>query len=265
MAYNTDIAYLYDGSFEGLMCCVFESYDKKEKPSAVLSPEEEQLVLYEVREVYTDPIKANRVMDSIPKKLGSEAMHLVKMTFLSIYAEKELKILEFLHYAYSAGPRAVSQLAHPAVASIHDATRSVLNEAHYFNEFIRFSEYNGLLISTIEPKAFVLPLLIDHFKDRLPSEKFLIYDKSHKYALLYSDGRYEITPMEELIVPQECHDELKYRALWQMFYDTIAVEGRINHKLRMNNMPKRYWSNMTEFQRERDKLPPGALRFLTDK
>ena len=28
-----EIIYQYDGSFEGLLCCVFESYTKKERPS----------------------------------------------------------------------------------------------------------------------------------------------------------------------------------------------------------------------------------------
>lgn len=265
MPYKTDIAYMYDGSLEGLMCCVFESFDKREKPSAVFTPEEAQFVLYEVREILTDMAKAQRVLSSIPKKLGSEAMYLVRMSYFSDFGEKEINIIEFLRYAYSVGPKAVSQLAHPAVSPLHEAARSVSNEANYYNEFIRFSEYSGLLIGIIEPKAFVLPLVIDHFRDRLPSESFLIYDKTHRYALLYSKGRHEIAPMDELVLQQECDDELKYRELWQMFYDTIAVEGRINHKCRMNNMPKRYWSHMTEFQRGRSELPPGVLGFLRDK
>ena len=28
-----EIIYQYDGSFEGLLCCVFESYTKKERPT----------------------------------------------------------------------------------------------------------------------------------------------------------------------------------------------------------------------------------------
>ena len=33
-----------------------------------------------------------------------------------------------------------------------------------------------------------------------------------------------------------------------MFYDTIEVPGRRNHKCRMTHMPKRYWKHMTEFE-----------------
>jgi len=260
MYYRTDVAYLYDGSMEGLMCCVFESFEKKENPPAVFTPQEEQVVLYEVREIATDKSRSDRVLRSIPKKLGSEAMHLIEMTYYSDILEKELRIIEFLRYAFSVGHRAVSQLAHPCVVPLHEACRTVSNEAGLYNEFIRFSEYGGVLISIIEPKAFVLPLVIEHFRDRLPSESFLIFDKTHKYALLYSKGRHEIAPMDDLELPEAADDELRYRVLWQMFYDTIAVEGRINHKCRMGHMPKRFWGHMTEFQREEDKLPPGLQR-----
>ena len=45
-------------------------------------------------------------------------------------------------------------------------------------------------------------------------------------------------------------EELQYRRMWQTFYDTIAIQGRENPRCRMTHMPKRYWDNMTEFQRE---------------
>ncbi len=33
-----DMIYLYDGSFDGLLCCVFESYDKKRNPGGHFIP-----------------------------------------------------------------------------------------------------------------------------------------------------------------------------------------------------------------------------------
>ena len=34
--------YLYDGSFDGFLSCVFESYVRKEQPSIIQTPEQEQ-------------------------------------------------------------------------------------------------------------------------------------------------------------------------------------------------------------------------------
>ena len=52
-------------------------------------------------------------------------------------------------------------------------------------------------------------------------------------------------------------EELQYRRMWRKFYDTIAIAGRENPKCRMSHMPKRYWDNMTEFQREE---PPALSK-----
>ena len=37
------VAYRYDGSFEGFLCCIFESYTKREVPAQIFSDEEAQV------------------------------------------------------------------------------------------------------------------------------------------------------------------------------------------------------------------------------
>ena len=32
---RANVAYCYDGSFEGLLCCIFESFEKKERPVSI--------------------------------------------------------------------------------------------------------------------------------------------------------------------------------------------------------------------------------------
>jgi len=39
---RTDLTYAYDGSFEGLMSCIFESYERKEIPSIIRPPSVQQ-------------------------------------------------------------------------------------------------------------------------------------------------------------------------------------------------------------------------------
>ena len=36
--HDADVVYLYDGSFEGFLCCVFESFAQHEIPFAVWTP-----------------------------------------------------------------------------------------------------------------------------------------------------------------------------------------------------------------------------------
>ena len=69
-------------------------------------------------------------------------------------------------------------------------------------------------------------------------------------ALIHVPGRWSILPMEEFQMGRAGAEELQYRHMWRKFYDAIAIQGRENPRCRMTHMPKRYWDNMTEFQRE---------------
>ena len=48
-AHVTDTAYRYDGSFQGFLCCVFESFARHELPAAIHPPEEGQTSLFGIR------------------------------------------------------------------------------------------------------------------------------------------------------------------------------------------------------------------------
>ena len=247
MPYRTDIAYLYDGSFEGLLCCVHASYYQRELPSIIFHQGEAQGTLFPVKEIVTDPVNAKKVEQSIVRSISKEALQLVRLCYFSQMEARELAILRFLRMGYKIGPSLTNMLADDVVRAITKSAQNVQREGHFFKEFLRFSEYDGALVAIIEPKNFVLPIVAGHFCDRFPCERFLIYDKSHKCAFVYQNGEKSLVELEDLVLSEVEAQEEKYRALWKQFYNTIAIEGRINLKLRMNNMPKRYWAHMTEF------------------
>lgn len=250
MSYRTDIVYVYDGSFEGFLSCVHESYYQRELPSMIFSFDKVQETLYQRKEIETDTQKAQKVEYSIRARISSGALHLLRCTYLSHIDERELAMLQFLRMGYQLGPKVVDMLSHDVVRKVTKAAQNMQSEAHFYREFLRFSEYNGALVAIIEPKNFVLPITAPHFCDRFPSEQFLIYDKTHKCAFVYEKGVRSLIPLETLDLPEADAEEKMYRQLWKTFYNTIAIEGRINPKLRMNNMPKRYWAQMTEFMDE---------------
>ena len=94
----------------------------------------------------------------------------------------------------------------------------------------------------------MLPLLRQHFCSRFAKETFLLYDRTHKEALCHENGAWQLIHLEDLTLNAPDQREENYRSLWRQFYDTIAIKERYNPKLRISNMPKRYWENMTEFQ-----------------
>jgi len=240
------VAYLYDGSFEGLLCCIYESYYQKELPFLIFNHNETQETLFPVKEIETDIFNAQKVEDSIKLKISNEALWLVRLCYFSNIENREIIILNFLRLGYKIGPSVTNMLANDTVKVVLDTARTVSCESNYYREFLRFSDYNGALVAIIEPKNFVLPMIVSHYCDRFPSEQFLIYDETNKHALVYQNGESAIIPLDDLELPKACAKEERYRALWKQFYNTIAIESRINPKLRMGNMPKRYWKHLTE-------------------
>lgn len=247
MSYQSDVVYRYDGTFEGLLCCVFESYSAKEIPEAILQPAAAGTLLFREKMITTDAEKAGRVRRSIPQKLGLEALEFVQQAFFTCLADKERQILLFLRLGYQQGPAVMRLLTHDTVDALRKAVRHLERESHLFKGFIRFVIANGVLAAEIEPKNFVLPFLVQHFCERFPEERFLIFDRTHGAALVYQPYEARIMPLDSLELPEPDAEEAAYQALWQAFYETIAIKGRENPRCRMTQMPKRYWKYLTEF------------------
>ena len=245
---RTDLVYAYDGSFEGLMCCVFESYARKEIPSVIRPPGVQPSLFDTSKWIEADEHKADRVFNSIPLKISSQAQELVKLGFLTCAPNKELLIYHFLRLGFKVGSKVMTMLTDDTVCSLQKAVHHLTKESHKYKGFVRFSIYGEVLVAVIEPKNFVLPLLSLHFCDRFHNEAFMIYDKTHSMALTYQSQKAELIFVDELTLPKVDATEIEYRRLWKQFYKTIAIEGRYNPRCRMTLMPKRYWGQMTEFE-----------------
>lgn len=246
---RSNMIYLYDGSFNGLLCCVFESYDRREMPAEILTPDMPQAILLPVKEIMTDLQKANRVLVSIPKKMGPAALNFVRHAFLTCLPQKELHILRFMHLGYCHGPSVMAMLANDTVHILFKAVKHLKKESHLLKGFLRFSVFHNVLVGEIEPKNYVLPLLRQHFCQRYPEERFLIFDQTHGMALAYQPYQSAIMAVGDLVLPEPDKEEQSFRELWRLFYETIEVKGRHNPRCRMSHMPKRYWKHMTEFNR----------------
>ena len=246
----TPVAYAYDGSFAGFLSCVFESYLRREEPMCFSAPEEERISLYPERTVPTDAARARRVYASLAVRISPAGQALAARGFLTCLEERELWLWRFYQLGFQEKSAVSRDLTHPVVDTVRKAVRHLEEEAHLLTGFVRFSELDGVLAGEISPKNRVLPLLRPHFCGRYPQEQFLLYDKTHREALIHVPGRWSILPMEEFQMGRAGAEELQYRRMWRKFYDTIAIQGRENPRCRMTHMPKRYWDNMTEFQRE---------------
>ena len=85
-----------------------------------------------------------------------------------------------------------------------------------------------------------------HFKRRLVNEKFVIADIVRNKAVIYNGERGNFFDFE---MSEDMKTDDSYIDLWLSFYDAVAIDERKNEKLRMQNMPKKYWKNLPEMNR----------------
>ena len=228
-----------------MLNCVFESFSTKEIPQAVFVEYADTLL--PIRNIGSDPVKAERVLSGVREKIGEEAYESVRSCFLAEFPDKEIALIRYLKRGFEVGSPVNSLLSDDAVRPFFKGVRGLWKERMSLIEFLRFSDYNGSLVGIITPQNNVLPLLGAHFIARYPKETFMVYDKNRLLAFVYTEGKGKIVPTNELDLPETTEDEKKYRALWRAFYDTIAIEERKNERLRMGHLPKKFWKNMTEF------------------
>ena len=152
MSDRTTVMYYYDGTYNGFLSCVFESFAEKETPAAILPVDEaDQTCLFGAKYIETDLRRAERVRVSIPKKMGMEAQDLLERAFFTCMPEKELRMLEFMRLGYKVGRGVCGRLTEPAVDKITKAVQFLEREAHLYLGFLRFAEYGDVLIAQIEP------------------------------------------------------------------------------------------------------------------
>lgn len=244
----TKVIHIFDGSFEGLLTSVFDAHARRRFPDGVYTTEEYQESFCEIPElVETDYAKANRVLAGIEKKLGAFAYGYVWTAYLSCDPERYSKISRYLRLCFASGRDMSDRLAEPAALDMLAINRNVGRETNKLLGFLRFSVMeNGVQFAQITPVHNQIPLLMQHFADRLQDIPFVIYDTGRRIAGIYDAKQWYIADARGFAPPRPAPDEEDVKALWKIFYNSIAIESRRNPKLQSSLMPKRYWRNMTE-------------------
>lgn len=131
-----DVVFQYDGSFDGFLCCVFESYVHKEFPIAFYS-DEECFSLYSVRSILTVPEHARRVYRGIFKR-SKRAAELLHRAFLTCMEDKELHLYTFVRKLMDEGPDFLRNQSDAAYYPVAKALRHMSGELEKLRGFIRF-------------------------------------------------------------------------------------------------------------------------------
>lgn len=254
--------YLCDNSIDGILTAVYIAWSSRLGHSRVKLEEKSEGSKFSNIELFaeyvavdTDLELAMKVAKSIKVKLSEEVYQMVCNVALSDYAGKADLIYRFLVLGFATGPSIIEHMSNEVVNQVFKLHKNVWYEAHHLMGFVRFAEQeNGLLTSIIHPKNNVLTILAPHFADRLPQERFLIYDANRKLAALHlPDTQWilaEVPELDQDRVREVSGFEDQYRELWCTFFDHISIKERENYRLQRNNLPLRFRNDITEFNRK---------------
>lgn len=250
--------YLYDGTFEGLLTCIYHHY-YTDKAAGIYPREEYQpSLLHGSMEVETEEEKADRVYNAIGNKISGYSLRLIYRAYLSGITGKENVILNYVLFGFHIGPSIGSLHAQPEVHALEDIVRKVGNERERMLQFVRFEVMEAagaggpqILYAKIEPEHDVITLIAHHFSERFSHDPLIIHDVGRSKAIIAYEHDWYVTDFDGTHLPDGTammmsEDERSYQSLWRTYFDHIAIKERINPRCQKNHMPVKYWKHLTE-------------------
>ncbi|MDU4891962.1 MAG: TIGR03915 family putative DNA repair protein [Clostridium sp.] len=241
--------FIYDGSFEGLLTCIFYGYPLKEDVKITSQDNYIPSLITEPKEIKTEQDKFERVYESIENKLSPSTLRNVYYLYLSEIQGVETLIFNYIKLCYKYGDKINMAKNNDIIILVDRYCKRVSYESHRFTGFVRFKEIGPLTFyAPIEPDHNILPLLTDHFISRFSDQNFIIHDLKRNLAIIYNKTEVTISPLEnkkgEELMRSSHMDN--FEDLWKEFYKSVNIEERKNPTCQKRMMPTRYWKHLTE-------------------
>ncbi len=253
--------FIYDHTFDGLLTCLFDAYNRKIYPDLLLKEGEPLPLFYEeVIPITTSEEKYNRVWKGLQKKLSASALSNLTYGWLSELPDIDQLLFRYMRKTFDAPTSIETNFGDPDVLELSKVWKKVNNERHRLLQFVRFQKASdGTFFAPVEPLYNVLPLTIAHFKDRFADQPWLIYDIKRKYGFYYNlktveEVTFENNTQEHLlngILDEKMmdKDEHLFQDLWKTYFKAICIKERLNPRKHKQDMPMRYWKLLTEKQK----------------
>lgn len=251
--------YLYDGSFPGFLCCLFNSFERRHFDIRLSTREHFQEDIFSQKiAIPTESDKAERVKQGLIKRVGSAAFHDFYKVYLSENPNAIQAIFVIAVRVFKENIDFLKNHADPFIHTFHSTLRQVNRERHRMKAFVRFKEdMQGYYFATIEPDFNVLPLIIRFFKKRYADQPWIIYDIRRNYGASYNlqsitEVRLQAVEATERLpanqeIPLSQHENY-YEQLWKSYFHSTNIVERRNMKLHLRHVPKRYWKYLPEKQ-----------------
>lgn len=246
----------YDGSFEGLLSAIFESYALKIKqPTFRNKNNVSQQLFSQIIETEVNEEKYRRVKEKLRAILGKEGLYDLWKATLSEFDDIGDTLYGVIAYVLKENKNILNDYGHSNVLALQVILKKLNRERHRMTAFVRFELANdGIFNATIDPDFDVLPLIAGHFKKRYADQKWLIFDTARNYGIFYDLHQVitvELHPSENDKSPVVMkigwdESEKEFQTLWQNYFKSTNIASRKNTKLHLQHVPRRYWKYLTE-------------------
>jgi probable DNA metabolism protein len=253
------MVFIYDGTYEGLLTCIFTVFNERTTPTAITPEGIYQPSLLDITQrIATSEDSAARVLKGVDERSQSRASFLMYKIFLSELPSCEMLIYGLVRAIIRQGNSAILEnFANPHILTAAQIDKMINREVHRMHAFVRFQKSeDGLFCAAIDPDFNVLPLIGDHFERRYADQSWLIFDTRRHYGLYYDQEKMEFVGPDNAVLERtvrllqtnELQDEKEkqYQTLWKHYFKSVNINERNNAKLHLRHMPRRYWKYLIE-------------------
>lgn len=203
-----------------------------------------------------DAQKAQKVLDTIRRRCSDMVYEGLFKAACADASDKGNAVYRYIQLALRMGNRITGHFADPDVTRVMELSRAVGNAQHHYLGFLRFIEIPGnILLARYAPKPQLTALIMPHFVDRFPEERFVIWDTIRNVAGVHVPGQnhilLQLTDAQAAILGQYKEDNMQAEQMWQKFIESISIKERENKNLQQNNIPLHFRTYMSEFNQHR--------------
>lgn len=202
-----------------------------------------------------DVIKAQKVINTIRRTCSDAVYEWLFRAACADAADKGDAIYRYIQVALRMGKSVSNHLSDPAVMRVMELSRAVGNAEHHYLGFLRFIEIPGkILLARYAPKPRLTELIMPHFVERFPEERFVIWDTVRNVAGIHIPGQnyimLNLTESQVAILKEYTEDNMQAENMWRAFVESISIKDRENKKLQQNNIPLHFRTYMPEFYKK---------------
>ena len=179
---------IYDGSFEGLMCCIYTIYNQKIQVYRIIKAGETIDELFaDTITVETNLEQAQRVWSGIKRKSSNISLVRIELAYLSEIRGEDHTIVRYVQYLLDSKKNIEENISHPVVQRLVDVVNMVQREKFNIREKIRFQKLNDdIEYCVLEPTYNILYLLKPYLIQKFPKKKWVVVDIRRNLALYYN-------------------------------------------------------------------------------